>query len=595
MILFAPLRRMFVIIWRTNPNWIVAKFFLTIAIELIPIAQLVIAQRIVDQIIQLIINNTGSWEPIFNNILLEGGLFIVVIVFGRIDGMRNDAYLEELRLKFIESILRKTASLDVATFEDPNFYKQYQLIERGLWWRPQSFYEALFEVIAALTTLAASISLFLLLPPWIVLVMLAASLPAFWLQTAYGRAIYRVDEELSEQSNRAQYYSWALTHRAKKYDLKIFGLELEFVRRFSTAISTYITRYLAVAHQFIPRHILAAILAVGARTAVFIWLARATIERVLSIGQFTLFGNLIGRLGMGINGALGGMARVTNQLPYLQALHRFFESTPKITEATHPRSLPIKNTVTIEFDHVWFRYQAERDWVLRDLSFTIHPGKHIALVGGNGEGKTTIVKLLARFYDPSKGRILVNGIDLREYRTSDIHKYIGIIFQDFAQFQATVGENISFGGWSQKTAANDIHRAARQAGAAGFIQKLPEAYDTMAGTRFAGGTELSGGQWQKIALSRVFFRNARLLILDEPTAALDAIAEENFYRQFLKLRKEISAILISHRFSTVRMADEILILANGRIIEHGSHDELLKLNGRYAKLFALQAKRYLKT
>lgn len=587
--------RMLTIIWQTNPGWIVAKFFLVIAIELIPIAQLVIAQRIVDQIVQLTINGTGTWEPIFNNILLEGGLFVVVIILGRIDGAQNDIYLEELRLKYVETVLRKASSLDVATFEDPNFYKEYQLIERGLWWRPQNFYGAFFEIIAALATLAASISLFLLLPPWIVLVMIVAALPAFWLQTAYGHAIFRADEDSAEESNRAEYYSWALTHRDKIHDVKIFGLEQEFVKRFSAAWGVFVAKYRAIAHRYIPRHILAAILAVGARTAVFVWLARATIERVLTIGEFTLYGNLIGRLAMGVNGALAGIARINNQLPYIHTLHHFFELTPKITDVPHPHRLPKNTPVTIEFDHVWFRYQAERDWVLRDLSFTISPGKHIALVGGNGEGKTTIVKLLARFYDPTKGRILVNGIDLREYRIRDIHQYLGIIFQDFAQFQATVGENISFGQWSQKTTQNNIHDAARQAGAASFIQKLPQDYQTMAGTRFAGGTELSGGQWQKIALSRVFFRNARLLILDEPTAALDAVAEENFYRQFLKLRKEISAILISHRFSTVRMADEILILANGKVVEHGSHDELLKLNGRYAKLFALQARRYLQT
>lgn len=581
------------IAWRTNRPLMVFRLTSVVASSLLPIAQLVVAQRLIDLIITHLTQPGGQiWPQVVTLVVLETSLYLINAILGRIDGMYEDAFHEHIRQTMTQIMLLKTRSLDAATFDDPDFYNDLQRVERDIYWRPNRIYYNLFNLLSATITLVASISLFLLLPVWIVLILILAAIPAFWVQTHYGEQSYVIDEEFREKHRFGSYYSTALTQRGAIKDIKLYGLEGLFFTRFTEIWDAYVARYYGVVQRFLWPQIGSVSLAFVARFGIFLWLAWATIGRVITVGQFTLYGGLIGQLASGLSTLLQSTAAIMSQIPFLRLLDQFLARQPVIKKPARPIALKTGQSVDICFENVSFRYPGQKNWALRRVTFTLKAGGRLALVGENGAGKTTLVKLLVRFYDPTEGRIVLNNRDLREYRLEDLHRAIGVIFQDFAQFQAAVHENIGFGHLPRLKRRQLIRRAATISGADPFIRQLPEDYETLLALEFAGGVELSGGQWQKIALARAFFRNAQLLVLDEPTAALDPAAEEHFYKQFLRLQKNTSAILISHRFSTVRMADQILVLEKGRVAEYGSHAKLMQQAGRYAKLFRLQAARY---
>lgn len=583
-------------LWRLNPRWIIGRTFLTVTTQLIPIGQLVVAQRIVDLLVSATTQGVGTstaWPQLLSLILIEMGLFLVFVSLNRIDYLTNEIFLDQLRIDSIQRILEKAAALDLAQYDDPAFYNKIKRLERDSYWRPGNLYNSLFQTLAAVTSLAATIGLFLALPAWIVILMILAILPTFYLETKHGEAVYQIDQDLTEEERQASWYSWALTDQAMINDIKLHRLEPLFIRRFRHLWGKFITRYQALNQRYVTLHLVFQFVSVVVRAGVYLWLGWVTLMRLLTIGQFTLYTGLVGQLATSVSLLLSGVARASHTVPYLKNLTEFLSLRPVVASPDRPRRLQGSHRpVPITFDHVWFRYPNDRRWVLRDVSFTIAPGDRVALVGENGAGKTTIVKLLARIYDPTKGQILLGKYPLTDYDPKDIQGQVGVILQDFGRFRESVRENVAFGDWRRRGKLNEIQKVAAQSGAASFIERLPKKYETLLTRGYTEGTELSGGQWQRIALSRLFFRTARLLILDEPTAALDAAAEEQFYRQFVKLRKSASVVLISHRFSTVRMADQILVIDRGRLIEHGSHVELMQRVGHYAKLFTLQAKRY---
>ncbi|MGI9174244.1 MAG: ABC transporter ATP-binding protein, partial [Rhodothermales bacterium] len=319
---------------------------------------------------------------------------------------------------------------------------------------------------------------------------------------------------------------------------------------------------------------------------------RTVTEVDFTIGDLTFAAGSFRQLRGMMEGLLTSFSSVAERALYLRDLFDFFAIQPRIASAADARPLPQPIQQGIVFEDVGFRYPGSERWAVRDLSFTLHAGEALALVGENGAGKTTLVKLLARLYDPDEGRILLDGHDLREYDVADLRREIGVIFQDFVRYQLTAADNIAVGRIEAREVRPRIESAAERSLADTVIEKLPEGYEQMVGRRFATGVDLSGGEWQKIALGRASMREAQLLILDEPTAALDARAEYEVFQRFKDLTQSKTAVLISHRFSTVRMADRILVLDGGRLLEIGTHEELLEADGRYAELFNLQAAGY---
>jgi ATP-binding cassette, subfamily B, bacterial len=324
----------------------------------------------------------------------------------------------------------------------------------------------------------------------------------------------------------------------------------------------------------------------------FVFILLQTVGGLITVGTLTFLAGSFSRMHSTLQGVMSRFSRIAEGALYLQDLFDFFEIKPTIV--SRPAALPFPKPLRqgFAFENVGFKYPNSARWAIRNLSFTLHSGEKLALVGENGAGKTTLVKLLALLYEPVEGRILIDGIDIREYNIDDLRRNIGIIFQDYMRFQLKASENIAIGDIGAVENLAAIEEAAQKSLADKVVEELPEKYRQMLGKRFADGVELSGGQWQKIALARAYMRDAQLLILDEPTAALDARAEHEVFLRFSELIEGRTAVLISHRFSTVRMADRILFLENGSLLELGSHDELLAQNGKYAELFRLQAKGY---
>jgi ATP-binding cassette subfamily B protein len=375
-------------------------------------------------------------------------------------------------------------------------------------------------------------------------------------------------------------------------EVKIFGLVNFLTERYRDLSTRY---YLANRDLSIRRAgwggILAAIASVGYYGAYVVIILR-TVSGQLSIGDLTFLAGSFSRLRGLLQSMLFRFTSVAEDALYLRDLFEFFDMEPRIHRPPQPRVFPRPIQHGFVFEDVGFKYPGSERWANRHLSFTLKVGEKLALVGENGAGKTTLVKLLARLYDPNEGRILLDGCDLREYDPDDLHREIGVIFQDFVRYDLIAGENLAIGRIDARVDQSRIEQAAQRSLANTVIDKLPNRYAQMLGRRFENGVDLSGGEWQKIALGRAYMRDAQLLILDEPTSSLDARAEHEVFQRFADLTQGKTAVLISHRFSTVRMADRILVLDNGEMLELGTHEELLALNGRYAELFYLQAESY---
>jgi ATP-binding cassette subfamily B protein len=429
--------------------------------------------------------------------------------------------------------------------------------------------------------------------PWLILLLLVAVIPAFLGESHFNERSYSLVHGWTPERRELDYLRLTGASDETAKEIKIFGLSGFLTDRFKELSTRFYNdnKQLAIKRAFWGS-IFAALGSVGYYGA-YVYIIYQTINSQISIGQLTFLAGSFARLRGLLESILNRFASISEGALYLQDFFDFFELKPHIQNHAQARPFPQPIQRGFDFEDVGFKYANSPDkWAIRHLNFTLQVGEKLALVGENGAGKTTLVKLLARLYDPTEGRILLDGYDLREYNPEDLRKEIGVIFQDFVRFQMTASNNIAVGRITEKENHPRIQKSAAQSLADTVINKLPEGYDQMIGRRFAKGVELSGGEWQKMALGRAYMRDAQLLILDEPTAALDARAEHEVFQRFAELTQDKTAVLISHRFSTVRMADRILVIENGQLIEIGSHEELLAQQGRYAELFQLQAKGY---
>jgi ATP-binding cassette subfamily B protein len=428
--------------------------------------------------------------------------------------------------------------------------------------------------------------------PWLLVFLVVAMIPAFLGETAYAGIAYAVMFHRTQQRRTLDYLNWIASEPAPAKEIRLFGLSDHFIKRYSDLAKDYIDENRRVAtHRAMSGVVLTSLSSVGYYIAVGI-IVYETVVGAITIGTLTF---LLGLFQQGR--ALIGRLLMTVATGYESGLHLkdlfdFLELKPRTASASGARAVARPVTEGFVFDGVSYRYPGVERYAVKEVSFAIRPGERLALVGENGSGKTTIVKLLTRLYDPTAGRILLDGVDLRNYDIQSLRSAIGVIFQDFFRYDLTARENIAVG---QIEASDDLGRivsAAEKSLAAGIINRFEQRYDQLLGRRFEGGADLSGGEWQRIALARAYMRDAQLLVLDEPTAALDARAEHQVFQRFTELTVGRMALLISHRFSTVRMADRIAVLEQGRVFEQGSHDELLEVGGRYAELFNLQAASY---
>jgi len=443
-----------------------------------------------------------------------------------------------------------------------------------------------------ITTITLSISI-MLFSPWLLLILVVGVIPAFLGETHFAFLGYAKNFRQTPVRRQLDYLRILGGSKEAAKELKLFGLKDFLSGKFKRLSDQVYEEDIALARKKgIAGSLLSAIGTAGYYTA-YIYAVWRTVTGVFSLGTLVFLANAIRDASSNLQQTFSTLSTIADQALFLTDLIAFFDMKPTIK--SRPNALPAPRPIArgFEFEDVSFRYPGSERLVLNGLNFVLRPGERVALIGENGEGKTTIVKLLTRLYDPVSGRILLDGVDLREYDLDDLYKEIGVIFQDYMRYEMTARENIAVGRIEFLDKLQKLQDAARKSMANEVVGKLGQAgYDQMLGRRFETGVDLSGGEWQKVALARAYLRDAQLLILDEPTSALDARSEYEVFQRFAELTAGKMAVFISHRFSTVRMADRIVVLENGRIAEEGDHDTLTSLGGRYAEMFELQAASY---
>jgi ATP-binding cassette subfamily B protein len=487
--------------------------------------------------------------------------------------------------------MEHAATLDLEDFEDAEFQDQLDRARRQTSGR-MTLMTQLFGQAQDLVTVTSFAAGLILYAPWLIVLLLFALVPAFLGEAHFNAQSYSLDYVRTPERRELDYVRQTAASVETAKEVKIFGLNGFLIDRYRRLA----THFYAAHRKLAMRRaswggLFTAIGTIGYYLA-YAYIVWRTLAGQFSIGDLTFLAGSFRRLRNLLEGLLASFSTTASQALYLNDLFSFFEVEPEIFSPERPLPFPQPIRQGFAFEEVGFTYPGADRWAVRNLSFTLHAGEVVALVGENGAGKTTLVKLLARLYDPDEGRILLDGHDLREYDLDALRGNLGVIFQDFVRYNLTAAENIAVGRIAARDDRDRIRQAAMRSQADEVIARLPAGYDQMIGKRFKNGIELSGGEWQKIALARAYMREAEVLILDEPTAALDARSEFEVFKRFKELSKGKTAILISHRFSSVRMADRILVLANGTVEAAGTHEELISQPGRYSELFELQAAGY---
>jgi len=592
---FANVGGAFQLVWQAHPTATGAMAVVTVAFALLPAASAWAAKLIVDTIVNSLNNRTPVSEglsAVLPWLLLEFGLITITTILSQIRTLLDHLINARLAHSVQNQIMAKALTLDLHYFENAKFYDKMQNAQREVNWRPVSIVNSSFLMVQDVITLTSLAVLLAAFGPIVALLLFGAAVPSFIAQMRYSKLYFRLLTWHSPDFRRKSYWENLLTLDSSMKEIKLFGLGNPLLGRYNNLFNEFYREDAALAKRKTLMGTLWGIFAIVGYYGAYAWVVYCTLEGAITLGDLTLYLAVL-RQGQGsFTGLFYSLGQIYEGSLFMNNLFSFLKLKPQ-TEAKHDsRPVPEKFQTGFEFRNVSFRYPDREDWAIRNLNLHIAPGEKLALVGSNGAGKTTLVKLLTRLYEPTEGQILLEGVDLREYDTAELRLRIGVIFQDFVRYQVTARENIGFGQISALEDEGRIVEAAKRGGADAVIDDLPQKYDTLLGKWFDNGHDLSGGEWQKMALSRAFMRNGNLLVLDEPTSALDAEREYEIFQRFRELTEGKMALLISHRFSTVRMADRIAVLENGQIIELGTHQELLKLDGTYAHLFNLQAEGY---
>jgi ATP-binding cassette subfamily B protein len=587
-----PLLRM---VWETSPPLVVTSVVLRLFRGLLPLGMLWVSKLILDAVVGRISRGTGTLAGIWKLVALELGLAVAGDIFSRIntlgDSLLGDRFTNRVSLRLMEHADR----LDLAFFEDPAFYDKLERARRQTTGR-LGLLAALLNTgqdLLSLVSLSAGLMVF---SPWLMVLLIAAVIPAFLGETHFTTLAYSVLYRRTPERRQLDYLRLLGASAQSAKEVKIFGLGTYLAERYHRLSEEIYDENKSLAlRRAIAGSGLNLISTGGYYGAYAVVLVR-TLAGAVSIGTFTFLTGAFSRSRTYIERILSSFNDISEQAMFLTDLFDFFKMEPAIRSLPGTEGAPIPAPRPIragfEFRNVSFAYPGSDRHVVRHINFRLHPAEKVALIGENGAGKTTLVKLLARLYDPTEGQILLDGVDLREYDVDDLRREIGVIFQDYMRYDMLVRENIGFGKIEALAEKDRVESAAYKSLASRVIDRLPNRYEHMLGRRFEGGADLSGGEWQKFALARAYMRDGQLLILDEPTATLDARAEYEVFLRFADLTRGRMAVLISHRFSTTRMADRILVLADGVIQEQGTHQQLVALGGRYAELFELQAAGY---
>jgi ATP-binding cassette subfamily B protein len=590
------------LVWRTSPALTLSQSLLRIARALLPVATLYVGKLIIDEVVLLAqappaAEDLRQWiasgllDRIGWLLALEFGLAVLSDVLGRavslLDSLLSERFSNETSLR----LMQHAATLDLEDFEDSELQDRLERARRQAAGRT-SLIGQLFSQAQDVVTVASFAAGLIVYAPWLIALLAVALVPAFVGEAHFNAQSYALNYARTSERRELDYVRQTGASAETAKEVKIFGLNAFLIDRYRTLATSFFEANRRIALRRASWGSLLSAIGTVAYYVAYAYIVWRTIHHDFSIGDLTFLAGSFRRLRNLLENLLLGFSQLAGQALYLDDLFSFFEIQPEIVPPANPRPFPVPLQDGFAFENVGFRYPGAERWAVRGLTFKLHAGEILALVGENGAGKTTLVKLLARLYDPDEGRILLDGHDLREYDLFAMRANIGVIFQDFVRYHFTAADNIAVGRIEARDDRARIVAAAERSLADEVIRKLPKGYDQIIGKRFRTGIDLSGGEWQKVAIARAYMRDAQLLILDEPTAALDARSEFEVFKRFKELSQGKTAVLISHRFSSVRMADRIVVLMDGTVEAMGTHAELLEQGGRYAELFELQAAGY---
>jgi len=579
------------IVWKAGPVVVTLGLVFRLIASIVPVVALWITKLIIDGIVKAISSHQSVPPSLWWLVAAEFGVAMFGSVLTRaidyLDSLFADKYTRYVSIE----VMRHASQLDLIAYEDPVFYDRLERARVQATDRLGMIQSIGRLVQQAITSATMSISI-LLFSPWLLLLLIAGILPAFLGESHFAFLGYARNFRQTPMRRELDYLRVLGGSREAAKELKLFGLKDFLIQRFTRLSDQIYDENVNLSRRRLIAGSLLSMIGTAGYYSAYVYVIWRTVTGELSIGTLTFLTGAIVQASSNIQQVFSTLSSIADQALFLTDLLAFFEMQPTIRSKDHALPAPRPITHGFEFRNVSFRYPGTSRMVLDGLNVTLRAGERVALVGENGEGKTTLVKLMTRLYDPVEGQILLDGIDLREYDLEDLYREIGVIFQDFMRYEMTARANIAVGQISQLDNTALLQLAAHKSMADQVIDRLPKDYEQMLGRRFETGVDLSGGEWQKVALARAYLRDAQVLILDEPTAALDARSEFEVFQRFAELTTGKTALFISHRFSTVRMAQRILVLEKGRIAEDGSHDELFTLGGRYAEMFEMQAASY---
>lgn len=579
------------IIWDSSPAVVTWGLVIRAITAVSPLGLLAVARLIIDAVVEHISHGGALRSDFWWLVGLEFGLACLTSVLNRIvdycDTLLADKFIRHISVR----IMHHASRLDLASYEDPLFHDKLERARVQATDRLGMVQQLgrLVQQVITTATLAASILLF---SPWLLLVLIACVIPAFLGESHFAFLGYALAFRQTPVKRQIDYLRFLGASKDSAKELKLFGLSKFLTDRFQQLSDDVYVQNVALAKRRLVASALLSTLTTVGYYGAYAYVILETINGKMSVGTLTFLTGAIAGASTNLQMIFSTFSSIADQSLFLTDLLQFFAVKPTVFSKPNALKTPRPISLGIEFRDVSFSYPGGGRSVLKNLNLFLKPDERIALIGENGEGKTTIVKLLTRLYDPTFGQILLDGVDLREYDLEDYSSNIAVIFQDFMRYDMTAWENIAVGQIGAREHMEEVELAARKSLAEGVIKKLPKGYDQMLGRRFETGVDLSGGEWQKVALARAYLRSAQILVLDEPTAALDARSEHEVFERFAELTKGKMALLISHRFSTVKMADRIIVLERGVIAEEGRHEQLMARGGRYAEMFEMQASSY---
>lgn len=583
-----PVLRM---VWESGRSVVVSGLILRVFSAVVPLALLAVTRWIIDAVVAHVARHEVLIPRFWWLVVLEFGLAALGTVLNRGIDYTDVLLADKFTLRISTRIMEHASRLDLASYEDPAFYDK---LERA---RVQAtdrlgMVQAVGRVVQqGITTITMAAGIFIY-SPWLLAILVACVVPAFLGESHFAFLGYSLAFSQTPTKRRMDYLRVLGASKESAKELKLFGLAPFLSDEFTRHSNDIYAQNLALARRRLRAGALLSLLATVGYYGTYAWVVYRTVQGALSVGTLTFLAGAIAGAASSIQLMFSTLSGIADQALFLTDLVDFFAVQPSVRSKANALLAPRPIRHGFEFRNVSFTYPGTSRRVLDRLNFRLAPGERIALIGENGQGKTTIVKLLTRLYDPTEGRVTLDGADLRDYDLEDLCRQIAVIFQDFMRYDLTAAENIAVGDILRQEDRARIEAAARKSLAHGVMARLPAGYDQVLGRRFEGGVDLSGGEWQKLALARAYLRDAQVLVLDEPTASLDARSEHEVFERFAELTEGKMSLLISHRFSTVRMADRILVLEDGRIAEEGSHAELMASAGRYSEMFELQAASY---